>query len=189
VPESARSAAWAIPSLTPLGVNQHTNMTTRDELIAWLRDAYAMERGLEITLTAHAESEELPPNLRHKAHEHLVETREHAELVRACLEDLGEDTSTLKTGIAQVVETAKSLGAVFSRDERVKDVLTAYATEHFEIACYTALRAAAMLGGHATIVAVCDDIIPDEQRMAEWLEANLPEIVTSYLVDVASHAA
>ena len=156
-------------------------MSTRDEVIDWLRDAYAMERGLEITLNKQAESEDLSPLLRSQAGVHLAETKQHAEAVKACLEKLGSDVSTIKTGVAQLMEMGKGLGTVFARDERVKDLLAAYASEHFEIACYKALRAGALAIGEGAIAQVCESIIPDEENMARWLDQHLPEVVTSYL--------
>ena len=164
-------------------------MTTRDELIDWLRDAYAMERGLEITLQKQAESEELSATLRQQARIHLQETRSHAEAVQGCLQQLGADTSTIKTGIAKAMETVKGLGTNFARDERVKDLLAAYASEHFEIACYRALHTAATVIGETAIVAVCESIIPDEQNMADWLELNLPTVVREYLAQTTAPMA
>lgn len=161
-------------------------MTTRDELIDWLRDAYAMERGLEITLKKQSESDELNPQLRSQARVHLAETTRHAEAVHACLHALGTDTSALKTGIGKMTEMVKGMGTNFARDERVKDLLAAYASEHFEIACYTALRTAAEVLGEPQVAAVCDQILPDEQRMADWLQQNLPAVVADYLADVAN---
>lgn len=161
----------------------------RDELIDWLRDAYAMERGLEITLTKQAQNEELPDMLREQARLHLEETKAHAEAVQGCLQKLGADTSTLKTGMAQVMETVKGMGTNFAGDERVKDLLMAYASEHFEIACYRALRIGAELVGETEIAAVCDRIIPDEQRMAAWIGENLPIVVSGYLREVGAGKA
>ena len=163
-------------------------MTTRDELIDWLRDAYAMERGLEITLGKQAESEDLSPTLRQQARVHLAETRSHAEAVKACLEKLGSDTSTIKTGMAKTMEIVKGMGTNFARDERVKDLLAAYASEHFEIACYRALHTAATVAGEPAIVAVCESIIPDEENMAEWLDMNLPTVVREYLAQTTTPA-
>jgi ferritin-like metal-binding protein YciE len=157
--------------------------TPRETLIDWLRDAYAMERGLENTLEKHAENEEFHPALRAQAAMHLIETRRHAADVQSCLESLGSDTSTLKVAIAKVTETIKGLGTALASDERVKDILAAYATEHFEIACYRALRAGAAHLGETGIVAMCDRILPDEEKMASWLEENLPDVVTSYLIE------
>jgi len=161
-------------------------MNTRDELIDWLRDAYAMERGLETSLQKQADNEDLSPGLRTQARTHFEETRQHAAAVKDCLESMGTDTSALKTGIAKTMEMFKGLGTKFAQDERIKDLLAAYASEHFEIACYQALRTAAEVAGEPQIVAVCDAIIPDEERMAEWLKANLSSEVREYLMETAS---
>src|SRR5215218_2172672 len=100
---------------------ERTIMNERDELIDWLRDAYAMERGLETTLQKQAENEELSPAVRRGAAKHLEETRRLAEEVRTVLQALGTDSSALKTGIGRMAEMTKGLGTAFARDERIKD--------------------------------------------------------------------
>jgi ferritin-like metal-binding protein YciE len=155
----------------------------KETLLEWLRDAYAMERGLELTLKKQSENDEIPERLRSQCRIHLDETRRHAEAVWACLEGLGTDTSAMKTGMARVMETIKGVGTAFASDEKVKDILASYASEHFEIACYTALRAAGLELGIEQVVSLCDNIIPDEQRMADWLAANLPEVVALHLAE------
>lgn len=155
----------------------------REEIIDWLRDAYAMERGLESALEKQSKNEDLSRELRDRAAEHLEETRRHAEEVKSALQSLGADTSALKTGIGVVAQATKGLGTKFARDERIKDLLDAYAMEHFEIASYTALATAAERAGLAEVAAVCHRIIPDEERMADTLLDNLPLEITDYLFE------
>lgn len=164
------------------------NDTTENVLIDWLRDAYAMERGLEVTLNRQKDNEELSPQTRAQSAKHLAETERHAAAVKRCLESLGADTSAVKTGMAEVMEAVKGFGAKFASDEPVKLALASFAAEQFEIACYRALRTAALDTGHPDIAEVCEEIIGDEERMAEWLEDNLPETVTAYLQDAAAVA-
>lgn len=156
-------------------------MNAKEEIIDWLRDAYAMERGLESTLKKQANNNDLEPMVRDRAAVHLEETRRHGDLVKACLEELGADTSAVKTGLGVVAEVTKGLGTSLARDEKVKDLLTAYSMEHFEIACYRALETAAEGAGFPRIAQVCGDIIEDEERMAESLAEALPVVVSSYL--------
>ena len=73
----------------------------------------------------------------------------------------------------------RSTGA--SPDELVKNGLSDYAAEHFEIASYRALITAARLLGENQVVQVCESILRDEQEMANWLEQTLPTIVQEYL--------
>ena len=160
-------------------------MKTKDELIDWLRDAYAMERAMEMALGKQVDNPKVSQRMREQASIHYTETQGHAEAVHACLHKLGADVSTLKTVAARGLEFAKSAGTFFARDERVKDAIAAYASEHFEIACYTALRTAAQKVGIAEIVATCDAILKEEEAMAAWLEENLPKVVTDYLDEKA----
>jgi len=148
-----------------------------------------MERSLEMSLQKQAENEEVAASVRARMKTHLAETRHHGEAVRGCLESLGADTSAIKTGIAEALEFFKGLGTKFARDERVKDLLAAYASEHFEIACYRALRTAAEIAGEEQIVSVCDRILPEEEQMADWLDAQLPSVVREYLAEVETVAS
>ena len=156
---------------------------TRDEIIDWLKDAYGLERGLESSLEKQSAAEDVSPGIRERVSAHLEETRRHAEAVRAALQSLGADISSLKTGIGRVAQAAKGMGSKFARDERIKDLLDAYSMEHFEIACYTALEAAAQREGLVDVAETCRRIIPDEKRMAEALLQALPDEVTSYLFE------
>jgi ferritin-like metal-binding protein YciE len=83
-------------------------------------------------------------------------------------------------------ELGKGLASAFARDEKVKDLLSAYSMEHFEIACYTALAEAADAAGLPQVSQVCRRIIPDEERMARSLADSLPTVVRSYLGEQAT---
>jgi ferritin-like metal-binding protein YciE len=156
-------------------------MKTKDELIEWLRDAYAMEVAMEMALKKQITNEKVSQRMREQASIHFTETQGHAIAVEGCLKKLGADTSTLKTTLAQGLEFMKGAGTKLAKDERVKDALAAYASEHFEIACYSALRAAADHLGIGEIIATCDAIIKEERAMAAWLDDNLPLVVADYL--------
>lgn len=156
-------------------------MKTKDELIDWLKDAYAMEKAMEMALGKQINNEKVSQRMREQASIHYTETQGHAQAVHDCLHALGADISLLKNMTAQGIEFAKSSTSMFTRDERVKDAIAAYASEHFEIACYSALRAAAKTAGIPQIVSMCDAILKEELAMAEWLQSNLPNVVNDYL--------
>jgi ferritin-like metal-binding protein YciE len=153
----------------------------REEIIDWLRDAYAMERGMEQSLKKQADNEELDPQIREQARKHLAETNRHAEEVSAALKYLDADTSTLKTGMGMMTEVTKGLASAFARDEEIKDLLNAYSMEHFEIVCYIALRVAAEKAALPPVAEMCDRILADEERMAQTLKQLLPQQVVRYL--------
>src|SRR3954466_7180079 len=114
-------------------------MNAKDEVVAWLRDAYAMERSLEVPLKKMSESNQQSEQIRTAAARHLEETRQHARTMDLLLKSLGADTSIVKTGIGMTTEMLKGLGTKMAHDEPVKDLLACYAMEYFEIACYQAL--------------------------------------------------
>ena len=156
-------------------------MNAKDEVIDWLRDAYAMERGLEVTLQKLAQSQRHPPEVRHAAAQHLEDTRQHAQTVEWLLKTLNADTSALKTGLGVMAEALKSLGAGAAHDEVIRDLIGCYAMEHFEIACYRALITAAEMAGLSDVTDACEQIIFDEEQMAETISDALPRIVQQHL--------
>ena len=171
------------------GGGTHSTRTIRQreqdinkEVIDWLRDAYALERGLEGALKKHADNDDLSPEVRRRAAAHLKETQRHAKEVQAALKSLGSDVSSLKTGLGKIALAAKGLGTAFAGDERIKDLLDAYSMEHFEIACYTALAAASEKANLPQVTQMCRRILEDEERMAEALIDAIPTEVTSFIL-------
>lgn len=161
----------------------------RDEIVDWLKDAYAMERGLESALEKQSKEQTLAANVRERASSHLEETKRHAEEVRSALQRLGTDTSALKTSLGVMGQSAKGMLTGFTEDQHIKDLLDAYMMEHFEIASYTALEAAAERAGFSDVVEMCRRIIPDEERMAQAIIDALPEEVESHLFGKAHETA
>ena len=163
--------------------------TRRDEVIDWLKDAYAMERGIEITLRKQADNEDVHRALRERARIHLDETAEHAERVTRCLDMLGSGPSALKAVTGQVMELGKGLTTKFARDERVKDFLAAYGTEYFEVACYKSLIAAANAAGEQEIVPLLEQNLKEDSAMASWLDMNVAAITRDYLFNTTTATA
>jgi ferritin-like metal-binding protein YciE len=173
---------------TGAGVAEATK-EMRDEIIDWLRDAYSMERGLETSLQKQSQDNDLDVSVRERASSHLEETKRHAELVRSALQSLDADTSAMKTAMGTMGQGFKGLTSQFARDQHIKDLLDAYMMEHFEIACYTSLEAAADHAGFTQVADVCRQIIPDEERMATALIDAIPQETVSYMFKEAHDTA
>jgi ferritin-like metal-binding protein YciE len=156
-------------------------MKAQAEFIEWLCDAYAMEKAMEQTLSKQSNDPALPPIFREQAARHYVETQQHAAAVADCLKMLDTDVPTSKTLLAQGWELLRNAGSACAGESPVKQLFTACATEHFEIACYTALRTGAVRLGFVNFAATCEKIIQEEKLMAEWLELNLPALISAYL--------
>jgi ferritin-like metal-binding protein YciE len=153
------------------------DMVDKSTFVAWLNDAYAMETALIPILRNHARDAQDDAQARQRIELHAEQTERHAELVKGCVERLGSTTSATKTGLGGVFGMLQSVSTGIFSDELVKNGLADYATEHFEIACYRALQAAAESFGDEHTVAMCREIIRDEQEMADWLAAQIPKLV------------
>jgi ferritin-like metal-binding protein YciE len=165
-------------------------MAHQETLIAWLNDAYAMESNLIQTLENHASDAEGHPQMQAKIEEHLQATRLHAEMVKGCVERLGSSTSAIKTGLSNLMAAVQGLGTSAASDELVKNVLADYAAEHFEIACYTSLISAAQQLGELDIATICQQILRDEQDMANWLQQQIPVATQEFLsLQMREHGA
>lgn len=136
-------------------------MAHHDLAIAWLNDAYAMERAIE-------------------------PTRGHANLVKRCVERLGGDTSAIKTRLAPVVGGVPTIVSSPAEDELVKDAPQDYATEHFELATSKALVAAAQDVGDPETVRVCEEIIRDEEAVTRFLDQQLLTVVLEIVREKAA---
>jgi ferritin-like metal-binding protein YciE len=161
-------------------------MEFRDTLIAWLNDAYAMEESLVPVLENHAKDAKAFPAVQARIQEHADETRQQAERVKLCLEELGEKPSAAKSALGKVFGTLHAPGTGMYDDELVKNALMDFATEAFEMACYEALAVAAQDGGHERIAELCRQNFAEEEAMAEWLREQLPETVRNYCHETAS---
>jgi ferritin-like metal-binding protein YciE len=153
----------------------------REIVIDWLNSAYAMEKGLIPILENHAKDADRHPSVRSRVEQHVEETRRHADMVEQCLQQLGEKPSKVKGAFSGLVGKVQSVATGPFKDEEVKNALSDYATEHFEIAAYRALSEAARAIGEEGIANTCEQICREEQDMANFLEQNLSTTVRDTL--------
>jgi ferritin-like metal-binding protein YciE len=169
-------------SRAAMPVGRETIMAvSRDNLTAWLRDAYAMENQAIEILEKQANRLEHYPELRAKVRSHLDESHRQAERVERCLHQLGTDTSGLKTALGKIVGTAQQLSGLFASDEVLKSGIADYAFEHYEIASYRMLIAAAGEAGEHQVEGILQENLREEEEMAAWLAQHLPEVTRQYL--------
>jgi ferritin-like metal-binding protein YciE len=151
-------------------------MTTKDLYLAWMNDAYALEKNIEEALERHADQAKDYPEIRQKINQHLATTREHAELVRECIERNGGNVSGFKKGMANIVGAVTGAASGLAKDTLIKNALAEYSSEHLEMASYHSLMNAANTIGDMQTARVCERILDDEQQMARWLEQQIPMI-------------
>ena len=157
-------------------------MTHNEQLITWLNSAYAMEQSLAKVLENHAKDAKDHPEIAGRIEEHITETRGHAERIEECLEILGTKPSAVKAAVGNIMGMVQGASTGMFRDELVKNVLADYASEHFEIACYRSLIAAAEAAEQSEIAEVCGEILEEEEAMAAWLEEHIDQVTRHVLM-------
>lgn len=153
----------------------------RDELISWLNDAYAMELTNIKILEGHIKDTEEFPDIQSHLQQHLAETRQHAERVKLCLEGIGAKVSRAKAGIGRLMGQFKGRSSSMFNDDVVKDVLSESATEHFEVACYKSLIAAAEQLGESRVAQACRRNMEEDLAMADWIDGQVPQVTRRFM--------
>lgn len=156
-------------------------MAHNELYLAWLNDAYSTEQALIKVLENHVKDALGHPAMRAKIAQHLEQTRQHAELVKGCIERNGGSTSGVKAGLATVMGAMQGISTGAAKDELVKDGIMDFAAENFEIASYKGIIAAAQFFGDQETARVAQQILAQEQDMATFLEQHLPQAIQETL--------
>ena len=152
------------------------------QLAAWLDDAYSMEQGLIPILQNHAtDLDAAIPGAAARIREHISETQLHADRVKRCLQILNQSPSQVKSTLSSVMGAVEGRATNLFRDSLVRSAVMDFASEQLEIASYRALISAARHLGYAEIATLCEQNLREEERMAEWLEQQIPLLVTHTL--------
>ena len=154
---------------------------SKQTLIAWLRDAHAMERASVDSLDRMADRLARFPELAAGLREHWRQSLAQVQQIEVCLKKIGSDTSTFKDLASRFIGIAQSFAVEVASDEVVKDCCAAYSWRHFEIACYLSLGAAATALEEVDIARMCEQHVQQERVMAAWLEEQIPEVTRVFL--------
>jgi ferritin-like metal-binding protein YciE len=154
---------------------------SKQTLIAWLRDAHAMERASVDSLDRMADRLARFPDLSAGLREHWRRSLTQATQIEVCLKKLGSDTSTFKDLASRFIGIAQGFAVEVAQDEVVKDCCAAYSWRHFEIACYLSLGAAAAALEELEVASMCEQHVQQERAMAAWLEEQIPEVTRVFL--------
>jgi len=177
-----------MPSLESMGRTQSgmpvagpDQDNARRLMITGLRNAHGLEQQAIEMLERNIERLEHYDALRQRLSRHLEESRQQQAMIAQCLNDLGESPSTLKDTVMGMVQTMQQMAHAAADDEVLKNSFAGYAFEHFEIASYTALALFADAAGEPRIAETARAICQQEQDMADWLKAHLPEVAEEHL--------
>lgn len=154
---------------------------SKQTLVAWLRDAHAMERASVDALDRLADRLSRFPDLAAGFRENWRVSMSQVEAIERCLKALGSDTSTFKDLASRFMGIAQSYAVAVAPDEVVKDCLAAYAYRNFEIAVYLSIGAAALTLEEPDVARMCETHLQQERAMVAWLERQIPEVTVEFL--------
>src|SRR4051794_39813174 len=134
----------------------------------YLEDAIAAEKSFETQLEGFAKEASLP-EVQSMFQQHAAETRTQYELLTSRLEALGGSTSTIKSFLAHLFNSAPKVAQTgHEQEERTtQDLMMAFAVENAEVAMYEALFVAAETAGDTETAALARRIRAQEQETAD----------------------
>ncbi len=103
-------------------------------------------------------------------------------MVRQCIKNLGGNPSGMKQTMGKIQGLFAGFGTGPAGDELVKNLLSDFGAENFEIACYTSLISACNQIGESNTASVCQQILRDEQDMAQKVLDAIPTVTNDYLM-------
>lgn len=152
-----------------------------DIVLEWLGDAHAKAQQSKYLYEKQADQMENYPELRPKFNEHAEKSRQHLTMLQDSMERLGGSPSTIKDIGGKIMAWGQSVAGMPLSDEVVKGVMFCYSFQQMGIASYRILIAAAHEAGDPETVRVCEEIMRDDEEMAQWLYDRLPEITQTYM--------
>jgi ferritin-like metal-binding protein YciE len=145
--------------------------TVQEQLIKHLDEAHAMEQGVLRMLDAMISTTDDPKILQELEH-HKIETEGHALRMKSRLQAHGAAPSTVRQLGGIVGALAKMPLDLVRGDKAGRNARDGFATEHMEIASYELLKRVARRAGDDETATACDEIIAQEQAMADQIAAN-----------------
>ncbi|MFA7253586.1 MAG: DUF892 family protein [Patescibacteria group bacterium] len=155
-------------------------MEPKEILIEWLKNAYAMEQQIVQTLEAHAKDFDSMPEMQEMIEQHIEETKDQADRVKMEVERLGDEVSSVKSGLAEAMGMMTGMGSDLFKDKIVKNAIAEHATEHLEMATYEAIATAAEIADEPATRELAMDLVKEETRTGEKLKTMLPQVVRKY---------
>ena len=159
-----------------------TDGTAREaKLSQYLIEAYGKEKELEVALEAHIGMTDRAP-YKKRLKEHLRETKSHSRQLEKRIKKVNGDTAATLAKVTsqanKLVATAKgplhSIRGNSDTEKMLKNAKTEYFNEHEEIANYTAIETLATELNDEETAKMARSIRRDEERMARFLEKQIP---------------
>jgi ferritin-like metal-binding protein YciE len=161
---------------------------SKAKLVQYLTEAHGKEKELETALAAHI-TMATRPAYKKRLQQHLKETKQHAKLTERRLKKLGgagltgKATELASRGVAAAKGPLHAVRGTGEAEKQLKNAKTEYSEEHEEIATYLAIEVLATEVGDTETAKMARDIRREEERMAAFLEKQIPILTKEVVKD------
>ncbi|MFA4996152.1 MAG: DUF892 family protein [Patescibacteria group bacterium] len=149
-------------------------------IINLLKDAYTIEEAIIEILEQHVSDTE-DTDIKLRLEEKVESISFQAEKVKQRVEELDDEVTTAKTGLANIIKNMEEYPLGFERGKMIKDTIIEYGTEYIQKATYKAILTAAEECKDEKTAELCEEIIGDEREASEYLDQNLAGVVIDYI--------
>ncbi|MCL5410924.1 MAG: ferritin-like domain-containing protein [Patescibacteria group bacterium] len=149
-------------------------------IINFLKDAYAMEEAIIEILEQHASDTE-DIDIKMALEDKVESIAEQAEKIKDRVEELDDEVSTAKTGLAFVIRNMEEYHQGFEKGRIIKDTIIEYGIDCFQKATFKAIFTAAEVCRDDKTMKLCEELIGDERGTSEYLDHNLAGVVINYI--------
>lgn len=154
---------------------------TQNLLAPWLEHAHAMEIAVQEVFESHAKQATDSPLVSARLDEHLEATRGHVKIMKGDMERLGQRVSPLKSGAGSLMGSIQAIATGFLGDPVLRNLLADYSAQKYQIAFYRTLILVATEMGDVQTAETAQDILREEEAMADWIERQLPTVAAETL--------
>ena len=167
-----------------------SNDSLRSLFIDGLINAHALENQALSIMQPQVSRIENYPAMAEQLRLHIGETEQQIARLDTILDGFGTSASSLKDTALSMSGAMAALAHSVAGDEILKNTFANHAFENFEIAAYRSLIALAEAGGFTDRISALQQSLSEEQRMAQWIYENTPEITLQYaaLYDAGAQA-
>jgi ferritin-like metal-binding protein YciE len=162
-----------------------------DRIKRYLKDAHALEVGILDRLNDMADdTKSIDPAISRLYAEHATQTQAQADRIEMRLKELGEEASGGKSMLSKLASIGSDISDMLaSRDDKTEQGLfMAYATEHMEMAVYSALKAAADTLGDEPTSRLAQEIFNEEEAAGDKIFPHIARYSRQVMLDAGAQS-
>ena len=154
--------------------------SARQNFIAGLQNAYAVEQQALQTMNRQVERLENYPEVEQLLRRHIQETEQQRQRLEEVMSQLSESPSTIKEAVMGFVGNMAAIAHAVAPDEIIKNMLANHGFENYEIAAYKSLLIMAEAASFTNITGL-QQSLREEQAMAQSVADMIEPVTRKYI--------